>query len=218
MMEHKDIKGIISMSLLVALLTSCSINVSPKLLHPLIQLESGYNPYAIGVVGSSVKQPHTLSDFIQTISDLNNKKKNYSIGLAQINIKNLAKFNIPVLDAVEPCNNIKLSSIILKECYKKYPDIGKTLSCYYSGNDKKGFQRDFDNSSYVERFVSSYENSKNNIYIDFDYDTFNSLKKQVDKIKYSNEKPVQTVKTNNYQQKNSGKVINKKFYKTINLN
>lgn len=208
------------MSLLVALLTSCSINVSPNLLHPLIQLESGFNPYAIGVVGSSVKQPNTLTDFIQTISNLDKKQKNYSIGLAQINIKNLRRLNIPAIDAVEPCNNIKLSSVILNECYKKYKDIGKTLSCYYSGNDSVGFQRDFNNSSYVERFISSYENSKNNVSIDFDYDAFYRLKNQVNQV--NNSTPIQiqtirTVKTNNHQQKNNSST-NKRFYKTINLN
>lgn len=176
--------------MLVALLATCSIDVSSHLLDPLIHLESGYNPYAIGVVGSSVPQPRSLDSFIQTISHLDNHNKNYSIGLAQINIKNLNRFKIPVLDAVEPCNNIKISSVILKECYKKYNDIGKMLSCYYSGNGDTGFRRDFNNSSYVERFLSSYVNMQENVVIDFDYDKYYQLKTQVENYKgnASNEK------------------------------
>lgn len=169
--------------LLVSLLATCSIDVSYHLLEPLIHLESGYNPYAIGVVGSSIPQPKSLDSFIQTISDLDNNNKNYSIGLAQINIKNLNRFKIPVLDAVEPCNNIKISSVILKECYKKYNDTGKMLSCYYSGNGDTGFRRDFNNSSYVERFLSSYVNTQENVVIDFDYDKYYQLKTQVENYK-----------------------------------
>jgi type IV secretion system protein VirB1 len=198
-------------SLLVALLASCSIDVSTHILQPLIQLESGYNPYAVGVVGSSVRQPRSLHDFIQTISDLNNKNKNYSIGLAQINIKNLQRFKIPVLDAVEPCNNIKLSSVILKECYKKYNDIGKMLSCYYSGNGDAGFRRDF-NNSYVERFLSSYANMQENVVIDFDYDKFYQLKTQVENYKFNETKLTSNV---NKFSSNRKKTI---FNKSINVN
>lgn len=194
-------------SLLIALLTSCSINVSPNLLQPLIQLESGYNPYAIGVVGSSIRQPHTLSEFIQSVTHLDNENKNYSIGLTQINIKNLNRLNIPVLDAVEPCNNIKLSSIILQECYQKYGGIGQTLSCYYSGNDKTGFKRE-NNNSYIERFIDAYTNRKNDVSIHFDHEEFLKLKKQVVKT------PVVT--SQNQIKKN--KKNKTKLYKTINLN
>ena len=207
-------------SLLVALLASCSIDVSTHILQPLIQLESGYNPYAVGVVGSSVRQPRSLHDFIQTISDLNNKNKNYSIGLAQINIKNLQRFKIPVLDAVEPCNNIKLSSVILKECYKKYNDIGKMLSCYYSGNGDAGFRRDF-NNSYVERFLSSYANMQENVVIDFDYDKFYQLKTQVENYKFNETKLTsnnELIKKNSIVNKFSGNRKKTIFNKSINVN
>jgi type IV secretion system protein VirB1 len=207
-------------SLLVALLASCSIDVSTHILQPLVQLESGYNPYAIGVVGSSVRQPRSLHDFIQTISDLNNKNKNYSIGLAQINIKNLQRFKIPVLDAVEPCNNIKLSSVILKECYKKYNDIGKMLSCYYSGNGDAGFRRDF-NNSYVERFLSSYANMQENVVIDFDYDKFYQLKTQVENYKFNETKLTsnnELIKKNSIVNKFSSNRKKTIFNKSINVN
>lgn len=198
---------------LITLLATCSIDVSSNLLQPLIQLESGYNPYSIGVVGSSVHQPHSLPDFIQTVSNLDNNNKNYSIGLAQINIKNLNRFDIPVIDAVEPCNNIKLSSVILQSCYKQYNyDVGKTLSCYYSGNDKTGFKVDFDNS-YVERFLFAYENKNTNVYIEFDYDDFYKLKKKVIQLKNSSKSHNHVIKENS---KNSRK--KRQFNKKINLN
>jgi type IV secretion system protein VirB1 len=202
------------MSLLSALLISCSINVSPSLLQPLIQLESGYNPYSIGVVGSSVRQPSSLHDFIQTVSDLENKNKNYSIGLTQINIKNLRRFDIPVIDAVEPCNNIKLSSVILKECYKKYNNnVGKALSCYYSGNGDTGFKRDV-NNSYIERFLSSYENIQKNVVIDFDYDKYHQLKNDVENYNVSNVFSTKKNSTFNRFSSNRKKTY---FNKSINI-
>lgn len=167
------------MTSLVALLTACSLNVSSDLLHPLIKIESNFNPYAIGLVGGSLDhQPTNLNDFLDTISILDSSNKNYSVGLAQINIKNLNRYQIPVLDAIEPCNNIKIASVILKDCYLKYKNIGHTLSCYYSGNDKTGYKKDF-NNSYVERFLLSYEKKHDNVYIDFDYKSFNNLKNDV---------------------------------------
>ena len=195
-----------SSSLLIALLASCNISVSSDLLHPLIQLESGYNPYAIGVVGSSVAQPRSFSEFIQSIEQLNSENKNYSVGLTQINIKNLNRLNIPVLDAIEPCNNIKLSSMIIRERYKKYGDIGSTLSCYYSGNDKTGFKRENNNTSYVERFLSDYANKQEGVIIHVDYEEFSKLKKRVEKIPITTSRDI--TKKNNQL----------KLYKTINLN
>lgn len=207
---------------LVTLLTACALNVSSDLLEPLIQLESGYNPYAIGVVGASVPQPTSINDFWQTINDLEKRNKNYSVGLAQINIKNLHRFNIPVLDAVEPCNNIKLSSVILKDCYSNYQDIGKALSCYYSGNDKTGFKRDF-NNSYVERFLTSYANKQENVVINFDYDQFYQLKNQVENY-HHNQPSTQIARSSNVKNTNQVKNFSnhkKKesfLKKTINMN
>jgi len=163
---------------LIALLTACSFNISNDLMLPLIHLESGYNPYAIGVVNGSIKQPVSFLEFVDSINNLDSQNKNYSVGLGQINIKNLNRFNISVIEAIDPCTNIKLSSVILKDCYIKYGDIGKALSCYYSGNEKTGFKNDFKNS-YIERFLNSYSNKQKDVVINFDYESFNKLKNQV---------------------------------------
>lgn len=140
----------------------CAPHVSPATLQAITRTESAFNPYAIGVVGGSVKQPQNFADAVQTAKELHEAGKNFSMGLAQINKYNLAKYGLNYESVFDPCLNLKTGADILAECFSRAPGADKqeslqrALSCYYSGNFRTGFTHDLKGQpSYVERIVNN---------------------------------------------------------------
>jgi type IV secretion system protein VirB1 len=119
----------------------------------LVDVESGGNPFAIGVVGGQlVRQPKNLDEALATAKTLESQGYNYSVGLTQINRANLARYGLDTLTkAFDPCANMMVGSRILDECYTQSGnDWGKAFSCYYSGNFVTGFR-----DGYVRKIYDS---------------------------------------------------------------
>ncbi|KRA20936.1 hypothetical protein ASE43_03510 [Lysobacter sp. Root983] len=122
-------------------------------MHHVVRVESSYNPYAIGVVGGRlVRQPRSLPEALATVRMLEGKGYNFSLGLAQVNRYNLAKYGLDSYEkAFEACPNLQAGSKILAECYgRSSGDWGKSFSCYYSGNFVTGYRH-----GYVQKVYAS---------------------------------------------------------------
>lgn len=142
----------------LALAAHCAPKVDAHTLAALVSVESGYNPYAIGVVGAHlVRQPASADEAIATAENLTRLGYNFSLGLGQVNRYNLARFGETTTSIFEPCANLRVAGMILAECFarairgeadEQYA-LRKALSCYYSGNFSTGFA-----AGYVERVVS----------------------------------------------------------------
>lgn len=129
--------------------------VSMDVMKHVINVESSRNPYAIGVVGGAlVRQPTQLEEALSTVRMLEEKGYNFSIGLAQVNRYNLAKYGLDSYEkAFQQCPNLVAGSRILAECYKRSGgDWGKSFSCYYSGNFTTGFRH-----GYVQKVFDSIQ-------------------------------------------------------------
>lgn len=132
----------------------CAPSVAEDTLRALVATESSFNPYAIGVVGSSVKQPTSFHEAMSTIATLEIDGANYSVGLAQINKSNFKKFGINAAKALDSCTNLQVAARILGECFTRAQRSGvpeeealhNALSCYYSGNFKTGYKHGYVNS------------------------------------------------------------------------
>lgn len=127
--------------------------VSMDVMQHVINVESSRNPYAIGVVGGAlVRQPKALDEALATVRMLEEKGYNFSIGLAQVNRYNLAKYGLDSYEkAFQQCPNLQAGSRILAECYNRSgKDWGKSFSCYYSGNFETGFRH-----GYVQKVYDS---------------------------------------------------------------
>lgn len=127
--------------------------VSMDVMQHVINVESSRNPYAIGVVGGAlVRQPKQLDEALATVRMLEEKGYNFSIGLAQVNRYNLAKYGLDSYEkAFQQCPNLQAGSKILAECYgRSGQDWGKSFSCYYSGNFTTGFRH-----GYVQKVFAS---------------------------------------------------------------
>lgn len=139
----------------------CAREVHPDTLQALVRVESGFNPYSIGVVGGSIKQPKTFDEAVAAAKALQEAGKNFSMGLGQINVHNLKRFNLSFESVFEPCTNLNVASRILAECYNRADGepqhaLQFALSCYYSGNFKTGFREDLKGlPSYVDRIKNA---------------------------------------------------------------
>ncbi|RQQ56964.1 lytic transglycosylase domain-containing protein [Burkholderia stagnalis] len=138
---------------------ACAPNVDPATLAALVRTESGFNPYAIGVVGGHLqRQPRSLDEARATTRALAARGFSYSVGLAQVNERNFAKVGLDDATMFEPCRNLRAGGAILTECFARSSGTGRpaqaalqaALSCYYSGNFTTGFS-----SGYVSRVVAS---------------------------------------------------------------
>jgi type IV secretion system protein VirB1 len=142
----------------LALSLQCAPDVNPSTLQHIVKVESSFNPYAIGVVGAHlVRQPRDASEALATANWLDARGFNFSVGLTQVNKKNLMKYNLPLSSAFEPCSNLRAGGEILKECYgrakkklvSEQAALRAAFSCYYSGNFTTGFK-----DGYVLKVVS----------------------------------------------------------------
>ena len=136
----------------------CAPSVAIDTLAALVKTESSFNQFAIGVVGGSVKQPQNLQDAILIVTRLVAEKRNFSVGLGQINKSNFLSLGLTAEQLFEPCTNLKATAKILGKCYARMSKKGlgearalsDALSCYYSGNDTVGYKH-----GYVKRVTQN---------------------------------------------------------------
>ncbi|MBJ2293268.1 lytic transglycosylase domain-containing protein [Pseudomonas sp. MF5691] len=151
-------------SAFLALALQCAPSIHPATLTPIVKTESAFNPWAIGVVGRALpRQPQNLEEAVTAVNTLVKEGANFSIGLGQINRQH---FDVAKPEVVfDPCTNLRMTATILEGCYASaVPDGGtqqealhKAISCYYSGNKRRGFQPEaqFGGSSHVQRVVAN---------------------------------------------------------------
>lgn len=147
----------------VALAAACAPLVHPVTAQALVQVESAFNPHAIGVVGGSLeRQPRSQGEALATAQALRARRIDFSIGLAQINERNLQRVGLTLKGAFEPCSNLKAMETILLDCFERAARrehdpqraLRQAFSCYYSGNFTVGFQ-----AGYVTRVIRALPSS-----------------------------------------------------------
>jgi type IV secretion system protein VirB1 len=120
--------------------------VPAVVMRHIVRVESGANPYAIGVVGGRLlRQPKSLHEAEATVRALEAKGHSYSLGMAQVHRANLGPFGLDTYEkAFDTCSNLAAASRILADCYgRARGDWGKAFSCYYSGDFVTGFRHGY---------------------------------------------------------------------------
>lgn len=142
----------------------CAPTVHPATMQAIARVESRFNPYAIGVVGGALRrQPQSYAEAVAAAKQLHAQGRNFSMGLVQVNKKNLSRYGLTYETVFNPCANLSAGSKILADCFKRAEGgritqtaLHKALSCYYSGNFRFGFTRDFRGQpSYVQKVVNA---------------------------------------------------------------
>lgn len=144
------------------LVAACAPQVHATTAEALVAVESGFNPFAIGVVGGAlVRQPRHRAEAIATARALKATGWNFSIGLGQINLANFKRLGLTIESAFEPCANLAAMQTVLAECFDlasraassppiRQVALRQALSCYYSGNFATGFRH-----GYVRKVVGA---------------------------------------------------------------
>lgn len=129
--------------------------VPVEVMRHVVNVESSFNPYAIGVVGARLaRQPRSLEEAVATATQLERQGYNFSLGLAQVNRHNLAAQGLDHYGkAFAVCPNLAAGARILADCRSRAQgDWDKALSCYYSGNFERGFR-----DGYVQKVRASMQ-------------------------------------------------------------
>lgn len=140
-----------------ALLQRCAPAVHATTMRRLVEVESAFNPYAIGVVGARLqRQPRTYQEALATITWLDANGFNYSVGLAQINRHNFRAHGLTPGLALQACPNLAAGAAILGSCFRRanvqnapQAALRAAFSCYESGNFTTGFR-----DGYVQKIVA----------------------------------------------------------------
>lgn len=155
-------------ALLLSLLLACAPQVTPATARALVAVESAGNPYAIGVVGAQLqRQPRDRAEALATARALAAGGLDFSVGLAQINVRNFGRLGLTLQTAFDPCPNLGAMQTVLVECFDRahaaratpavdarQHSLRRALSCYYSGNFATGFRH-----GYVDRVVRAASRS-----------------------------------------------------------
>lgn len=144
---------------------ACAPAVHLGTARALTAVESSFNPHAIGVVGGMLeRQPRNQSEALATARQLQALGWNFSIGLGQINARNLDRLGLSLEAAFDPCQNLRAMQTVLLECFERavvvptsptsslpvttntqaaQTALRRALSCYYSGNFSTGFKHGY---------------------------------------------------------------------------
>jgi type IV secretion system protein VirB1 len=142
----------------LALTLACAPQVHADTARALVQVESAFNPWAIGVVGGVLnRQPRHRAEAIATVRTLQAEGWNFSVGLGQINVSNFPRLGLTVETAFDPCTNLTAMQSVLAECFERASSasVGQealrhALSCYYSGDLRAGIRQ-----GYVRKVVAA---------------------------------------------------------------
>ncbi len=155
-------------SAFMALAMACAPAVHVDTARALVDVESAFNPWAIGVVGGALdRQPRNRAEALATAHALQANDRNFSIGLAQINVRNLRRLGLTLEAAFEPCVNLAAMQSLLIECFDRASttrtgadqrQLRQALSCYYSGDFSTGFRH-----GYVLKVVQAARGTKQSL-------------------------------------------------------
>lgn len=144
----------LSTAAFLSLALQCASTVHPDTAHDVARIESGFNPYAIGVVGQNKGLfPTNKEDALTHVKRLRAEGKNFSVGLMQINQANFKQYGVDAAALFTPCVNLSVFEKIITDCYLRGKTMPRALSCYYTGNFESGQKKEsaFGETSYIER-------------------------------------------------------------------
>lgn len=130
----------------------CAPHVAVATLRAIAQVESDFNPYAIGVVGGALtRQPRNLLEAISTVKQLQAQNIKFSAGITQIYVQNWPAYRLDVETVFDPCANMRAAQGILSNCYQRAATssgagqvaLRQAISCYYSDNFVTGFREGY---------------------------------------------------------------------------
>ncbi len=152
----------ISLAAALVLAAQCAPTIAPETLLSVVQVESRFEPLAIGVNGAPriTVTPKSVDDAVAKAGSLIAAGRSIDLGLAQINSKNLSWLGLSLAEVFEPCTNLRAAARILQDGYARSDAVRvgeqaalKTaLSYYNTGHPVRGVS-----NGYVGKVTSAAE-------------------------------------------------------------
>lgn len=141
-----------------ALITRCAPTVHPETMAAVVSAESRGHQFAIADAGpvnlpwaqrkALVRSlyPGSLQEAVSTAQSLIAQGHTVSLGVAQVNDRNLARLGVSIKDVFDPCTNLALGGRILTDFYERAVTqfgqgpaaLNAALSAYNSGDWVRG--------------------------------------------------------------------------------
>jgi len=138
----------ISLAAALALAAQCAPSVAPETLLSVVQVESRFEPLAIGVNGTPrvTLTPTSAEEAAAVAGRLISSGRSVDLGLAQINSRNLGWLGMGIAEAFEPCANLRAAARILQYGYARseasrvgeQSALKTALSYYNTGHPLRG--------------------------------------------------------------------------------
>lgn len=151
---------ILSLPAFRVLAENCAPSVAPDIMEKIVQAESGFDRFAIGVNGASRRSysPDSKEEAARIARDLIAQGHSIDMGLGQINSNNLDWLDLTVDTVFESCSNLAAAEDVLRDGYDRARDKGsdpqtalhQALSAYNTGTFTRGFT-----NGYVERVLGA---------------------------------------------------------------
>lgn len=152
----------------------CQQALNSPLMQQIYQVESSFNPFAIGVVGDHlVRQPKKLDEAVATANYLASIGRNFSIGQGQVNKIHFDRlgWSTDISAGFDVCLNVQAAFDIYMDCYNRAKTAGfpvdgdynathAALSCYYSGSFRAA-KSNADVTRYVNKVLNTKPINKN---------------------------------------------------------
>ena len=143
---------------LVVLAQACAPFVAPATMLEVVRVESRGFALALNVNGLPAglqPRPRSLAEAVQAATYYVAQGRNVDIGLMQINSRNLPSLGYSLMQAFDPCSNLRGGAVILTANYMAAARVYGTgllalqvaLSMYNTGNQMRGFA-----NGYVARY------------------------------------------------------------------
>ncbi len=124
----------------------CAPNVPPEVLKKILQHESGGRPLAVGLNSDLLqlkKQPSNKQQAEELIRVLDAAGLSYDVGVGQVNSKNLSRWGVDPVTALDVCHNLELAQKVYVDCASRYNDVTQVLSCYNTNDPFKGVKNGY---------------------------------------------------------------------------
>ena len=140
---------VLSLVAAAALAAQCAPNVAPSTLLSIVQVESGFDPLAIGVNRPVPARLHPSgpAEAAAMAARLIAGGADIDLGIAQINWRNLGWLGLSAQSAFDPCQNLAAAAHVLADGYDRgrrttsdpQSALKIALSYYNTGGAHRGF-------------------------------------------------------------------------------
>lgn len=127
-------------------MAQCAPKVPKDVLKKILRHESGGQALAVGLNSDLLqlkKQPKNQQQAERLIRILDAAGLSYDVGVGQVNSRNLSRWGVDPVAALDVCHNLELAQRVYVDCASRYNSVSEILSCYNTNDPLKGVKNGY---------------------------------------------------------------------------